>query len=420
MKSAGVLMLGWEYPPIINGGLGVACKGISTALAETIPVTMILPISGLNFKREKLNVIGSTSLTSNETCPGNKNKKDSVQLNFIPIDFDPYFKTTPSPITTDSTSESFRLNSSAHSSLYDTDMITKVNQFADHALSLSRKMKFDLIHVHDWMTMPAGLRIRNETGKPLVIHIHSLETDRSGAMAGDWVYELEKRCMEQADLLIAVSNYTSDKISRNYGISPEKIRIVHNGITAVESFRTIKQMNEKIVLFVGRVTWQKGPAIFLQIAEKVLSVRNDVRFVIAGAGDSLQRLIERTAQHSFGNKIHFTGFLNEQELRKLFSLSDVYCMPSVSEPFGLSAVEAAQFQVPCVLSKQSGVREVLSSSFQFDFWDVDRASAQILGLLNYPVLRKKMVEDAAAEIRSVNWKISADRILHAYRSLKLM
>jgi hypothetical protein len=270
------------------------------------------------------------------------------------------------------------------------------------------------------MTMLAGIKIKQHTGKPLVMHIHSLEIDRGGEQSRGWVYDLEKYGMQYADLLIPVSNFTAQNIQKHYGINADKIRVVHNGSKEVESFRTEKKFNEKVVLFVGRLTRQKGPEKFLEIAEQVLQKDPDVRFVMAGTGDHFRRLLEDSSYKSIGNRFHLTGFLNQQQVRYLLSLSDVYCMPSVSEPFGLSAVEAAQFGVPCVISKQSGVSELLTGSLMFDFWDTHKAAHQILSLLHDNVLREKVVNDARKNLHNICWNRSAKNVVHAYTEKQLI
>ena len=220
--------------------------------------------------------------------------------------------------------------------------------------------------------------------------------------------------MEYADLLVPVSNFTADNINQYYGISKNKMSVVHNGSRPVEAFKSRRRFKEKTVLFVGRLTRQKGPEKFLDIAAKVLEKNPDVRFVMAGVGDYFKSVLEKSSYQSIGNRFHLTGFLNMQKLNYLFSVSDVYCMPSVSEPFGLSAVEAAHFGIPCVISKQSGVAEVLSGALKFDYWDINKAADSILSLLNDKVLRKKVVSDASKNLESITWDHSASKIIKAY------
>jgi glycogen synthase len=413
-----VLMLGWEFPPIINGGLGVACHDLSSAMSELADITMIIPKSSPDFKMKNMNLVGINNVDVNSLDDNYAKQPLPFQLHSIPADLDPYFienEIGKSYGKSANEGEGKSLSGAFDiDNLYGGDVISKVFQYAEIASSLASKMDFDVIHAHDWMTMIAGVKIKQQTGKPLVLHIHSLEIDRSGTNSKGWVYDLEKKGMEYADLLIPVSNFTSNNIQKYYGIDKKKIAVVHNGSTKVEPFTNERKFNEKTVLFVGRLTRQKGPEKFLDIAAKVLEVDPDVRFVMAGVGDYFKGLLEQSSYKQIGNRFHMTGFLNLKQLHYLFSVSDVYCMPSVSEPFGLSAVEAAQFGIPCVISKQSGVAEVLNGSLKFDFWDVNKAADCIINLLNNPVLKAKVVEDASRDLEHINWNISAKKIMNAY------
>jgi glycosyltransferase involved in cell wall biosynthesis len=427
MKSSQpkVLMLGWEFPPIINGGLGVACHDLSSAMSELANITMIIPKSSPDFKMKNMNLIGINNLdVQSMSVHGNKQQLP-FELKTIPADLNPYYSELSAERSGDlSQTNSFSAAGKSGTfnidNLYGGDVISKVMQYADIAASLALKMDFDVIHAHDWMTMLAGIKIKQQTGKPLVMHIHSLEVDRSGTDSKGWVYDLEKKGMEFADLLIPVSNFTADNIHKYYGIDKNKMSVVHNGSNVVKSFRSKRCYKEKTVLFVGRLTRQKGPEKFLDIAAKVLETNPDVRFVMAGVGDYFASMLEKSSYQHLGNRFHLTGFLNQEKLRYLFSISDVYCMPSVSEPFGLSAVEAAQFGIPCVISKQSGVAEVLNGSLKFDFWDTDKAAGSILNLLHDPILRKKVVKDASKNLDSITWDISAQKIINAYSTHKFI
>lgn len=408
-----VLMLGWEFPPIINGGLGVACHDLSAALSELAEVTMIVPKSRKDFKVKNVNLVGVNNIDLRLLThqPGNL----PFKLYSVPAELDPYYSVPGGAYTamrlSDTGSAQFDIDN-----LYGGDVIAKVSQFSDIACSLSAELDFDVIHAHDWMTMMAGVKIKQRTGKPLVMHIHSLEIDRGGEQSKGWVYELEKKGMEYADLVMPVSHFTADNIVRHYGISKDKIRVVHNGSNRVKPYKSERPYKEKTVLFVGRLTRQKGPEKFLDIASRVLQSNPDVRFVVAGTGDYFRPMLEKSSYQQIGNRFHMTGFLNMEKLQYLLSVSDVYCMPSVSEPFGLSAVEAAQFGVPCVISKQSGVAEVLQGALKFDFWDIDKAADYILNLLRDPVLSNKVIEDASNNLHNITWELSAQKIMHAYQN----
>ncbi|MDF2448420.1 MAG: glycosyl transferase group 1 [Bacteroidota bacterium] len=414
-----VLMLGWEFPPIINGGLGVACHDLSSAMSKFADITMVVPKSSLEFKTGKVKLVGANHMNLASLPNYSVSKEMPFNLHSIPVDLDPYYTSS----STDGKVSSGFYNEGKTGSqtgqfdienLYGGDVIKKVVQFSDIAAAYASTVDFDVIHAHDWMTMIAGMRIKEQTGKPLVMHIHSLEVDRSGPQSKGWVYDLEKQGMEYADMLMPVSNFTAENIHQYYGIKKEKMSVVHNGSVAVPAYKSKKSFKEKTVLFVGRLTRQKGPEKFLDIAARVLEKDPNVRFVMAGTGDYFKSMLEQSSYKHIGNRFHMTGFLNSEKLRHLFSISDVYCMPSVSEPFGLSAVEAAQFGIPCVISKQSGVSEVLKGALTFDHWDIHKAADHILSLLNDQIFRKKIVSDAYQNLDNITWDISAQKIMRSY------
>lgn len=415
-------MLGWEFPPIINGGLGVACHDLSGAMSELADITMIVPKSDPSFKVKNVKLMGVNNIDIGALdIPARyRTEKLPFQMQEVPVNLDPYYseKNTGAlgsqGYVSSLTGGKEKLEAFKIDNLYGGDVIHKVSQYADITTCMASKMDFDVIHAHDWMTMLAGIKIKQQSGKPLVMHIHSLEVDRSGPANKGWVYNLEKKGMEYADLLMPVSNFTANNISEYYGIEKNKMTVVHNGSNIVTPFKTPRKFKEKIVLFVGRLTRQKCPEKFLDIAAKVLKKNPDVRFVMAGAGDYFKSMLEQSAYKHIGSRFHLTGFLNAEKLQKLFSMSDVYCMPSISEPFGLTAVEAAQFDIPCVISKQSGVAEVLRGALKFDYWDVNKAADYIVNLLQDQVLRKKVVADTCCDLGNISWNISAKKIMNAY------
>lgn len=426
-KTPKVLMLGWEFPPVINGGLGVACHDLCAAMSQFAHVTMIIPRSSPGFRMRNINLIGLNSIDP-RTLRDIHFKMDYQwfsEVHYVDAELNPYYSEKDEIEKQKGGASASRIdgqpaNPFAIDNLYGGDVVAKVKEFSRMAARIAMNIDFDVIHAHDWMTMLAGMEIKAQTGKPLVVHVHSLEYDRSGPDSRGWVYEMEKKGMETADLLIPVSNYTADIITEHYGIEAEKVVPVHNGIRSVKPFRSPRVFPEKTVLFIGRLTRQKGPEHFLEIASKVMEKDQNVRFVMAGTGDYWRKLLEESAYKHLGNRFHLTGFLDSEKLKYLLSVSDVYCMPSVSEPFGLSAVEAAQFGVPCVISKQSGVAEVLNGSLKFDFWDTTRAADYILNLLKNPVLAEKVVNDARTNLDHISWDISAKKVMDAYTRHRLI
>jgi glycogen synthase len=421
-----ILMLGWEFPPVINGGLGVACHDLCQAMSSKADISMIIPKSKIGYSLPGMDLIGLNNIDASSLSSYSPVFTSDLykSAEFVDANLNPYYQHaegTGSDCFSEKNQQVKRfVNRFEIDSLYDGNVIEKVLCYSEMATAIALQKDFDVIHAHDWMTMIAGMEIKARTGKPLVVHIHSLEYDRSGEDSKGWVYQVEKKGMEAADVLLPVSNYTANVIAQHYNIDRRKIYTVHNGIRNVQSFRSESRFPEKIVLFVGRLTRQKGPEHFLDIASKVLEKDNNVRFIMAGTGDYYKSLLENSAYRSLSNRFHLTGFLNTEKLNNLLSIADVYCMPSVSEPFGLSAVEAVQFGIPCVISKQSGVAEVLNGSLKFDFWDINKASDYIINLLSDHTLRNRVVHDGYNDLQHISWNSSADKVINAYKTHKII
>ena len=443
------LMLGWEFPPIINGGLGVACLGMGRALSRLIDVSFILPRVDPAFAVEKLELTGLNRLSAGDldvaleelTSSSSASATAQTLADFAPAatietGLFPYECDLLTPaarfgaMATAAEATSVEAAAKSHvegnddllsafraGSLYGDDVGEKVHKFAAAAAALSDQRKFDVVHAHDWMTFPAGVAIRDRSGKPLVVHVHSLSYDRAGPEYRGWIYEIEKRALEIADAIIPVSQYTAGIIGDHYGIERRKIVPIHNGSEPVRRFKTPKPFPEKLVLFLGRLTAQKGPEFFLEIAAKVLEETRDVRFVMAGAGEKLRQLIEYGAYRDVGDRFHFTGFLDKNKVNKLLSMTDVYCMPSVSEPFGLSAIEAAQYGIPAVISRQSGVAEVLKRALTADFWDVDLMARHIVTLLEDENAYNRAVAASLEDQKHCTWEAAAEKIVGVYQGL---
>lgn len=425
MKKPKVLMLGWEFPPIVNGGLGVACLGLSKALASKAQLTMILPKADPNFIVENVDLIGlnNVDIDKLKKVRTSKKYKEFASVYTIETDILPYETNTKVNILNtfqvehpamEADFDLSRMNRFGMGDLYGDDLTNKVIDYAKYVSQLASKLEFDIIHCHDWMTFLAGVEVKKISKKPLILHVHSLEYDRSGPQSQGWVYQLEKYGMQEADFVIPVSNYTGNVIKTHYGISPKKIIAVHNGADPVHGKKEEKPFSDKLVLYLGRVTGQKGPQYFLDIATKVAENVPDVRFVMAGTGDRLKGLIETGAYKKIGNRLHFTGFLSKDKVSHLLGIADVYVMPSVSEPFGISALEAAQFGVPCVISSQSGVSEVLFGALKADYWDTDKMATHIISLLKNNSLKEAIVKDAYRDVKNCTWERAADKVIDIY------
>lgn len=289
------------------------------------------------------------------------------------------------------------------------------------ASAIAASQDFDIIHAHDWLTYAAGLAAKEVSGKPLVVHMHATEFDRSGENVNQPVYDLERRGMEAADRVIAVSNLTRQTVINRYGISPEKVVTVHNAVEPVEKQieDVDKHVKEKIVTFLGRITFQKGPEYFVEAAKKVLERNPNVRFVMAGSGDLLEKMIHRVAQLRIGHKFHFTGFLRGPNVDRMLAMSDVFVMPSVSEPFGIVPLEAMRSNVPVIISKQSGVSEILKHALKVDFWDIDGMADAINGIVSYPGANKMFARYGKGEVDNLKWENAALKVKEVYQEFLL-
>lgn len=416
-------MLGWEYPPVVTGGLGVACHGLVHALSRYADVELLLPRAENVPEEAGLKVRGMNYF-------GLEEGRDPLEVplqpleEFVRVRRMPVKMPSPYPVGIGFEKEAVALRSpeairalySGHEP-YGPNIMQKVATYAEVAVRMAMESEFDVIHAHDWITFPAAIRIQEMSRKPLVIHIHSLETDRIGPAAkGDWnrVYEVEKKAMEKADRIITVSRYTRDCAVREYGIPEERFFPVHNAIDPEETFRLSNRSGEKLVLFLGRVTFQKGPEFMVDAAWKLLQVYPDVLFFVAGVGDMLEKLKALVLERKIDHKFVFAGFLSPSNVKRVLAQADVYFMPSVSEPFGLSALEAAQFDVPCVISTQSGVAEVLPNALNADFWDTSRFANYLYGLLNYEGIRKEISERTREDLSEISWDDSARDVMEVY------
>jgi glycogen synthase len=430
MEKKKVLMLGWEFPPIINGGLGIACLGLAKAMRTHFDLSIVLPKSDPNFVVEKVELIGLNNLSIKEIKDFHSYTESYQIFDDVSI-FEttilPYGEVSKSEVLNDKKTvktvdvKTLRiendLNSFKFGDLYGEDVIDRVKQYAHYVLQLAENKEFDIIWAHDWMTYLAGVELKKKFNKPLAIHVHATTYDRGGADARGWVYDIEKYGMEQADCIIPVSHYTGEVCVSHFGADAAKIYPVHNGVEYVNAYREEKKFPESLVLFLGRITGQKGPEMFLEIADKVLRQHKKVRFVMAGTGDMLKGIIESGAYKHIGDKFHFTGFLNKEKVNRLLAMGDIYCMPSVSEPFGLSALEAAQFGIPVILSKQSGAAEVMNGALKTDFWDVDLTADLILDLLKNPAKAEKVRQAGYDDLKLLTWENASEKIATKFHQL---
>jgi len=422
-----VLMFGWEFPPHISGGLGTACYGLTKGLANHgVEVLFVMPSPSGDEDQSAVKIINASDVVITESVKNSDSFLQKVQFlrvgsNMIPY-VDPVRFTTLVESQRASQIEGYKMYAGERyqfSGKYGTNLMEEVARYAIVAGEIALRYDFDIIHAHDWLTYLAGITAKRLTGKPLVVHMHATEFDRSGNNINTQVYDLEKMGMKEADIVIAVSNLTRNIVISKYGINPEKVITVHNAVEFDKSdnMEVERGVPEKVVTFLGRITYQKGPEYFIEAAAKVLKRYPNVRFVMAGNGDLLTRAIRRVAKLGIATKFHFTGFLKGADVNRMYSYSDVYVMPSVSEPFGISPLEAMRANVPVIISKQSGVAEVLSHALKVDFWDIDAMADAIHALLVYPALSNFVVKNGFEEVNSLKWDNAAAKVKEIYTKL---
>lgn len=426
-----VLMFGWEFPPHIAGGLGTACYGIVKGLAHNGVETMfVMPSASGDEDKSAADIINASDVPVEITDTMNVDDfLDKVQFVHIGTNMVPYLDPEEFHTLVEEDRKrqvrDFTVNyglTYKFSGKYGSNLMEEVARYAmvGGTIAMTHKDEFDVIHAHDWLTYNAGIAAKRLSGKPLVVHVHATSFDRSSDNNIDTrVYEIEKRGMEAADKVITVSDLTRNIVITKYGIDPAKVVTVHNAVdfSGRSEVKVEKGVKDKVVTFLGRITFQKGPEYFIEAAAKVLKRCDNVRFVMAGSGDMMNRSIRQVARLGISDRFHFTGFLRGNEVQKMFALSDVYVMPSVSEPFGISPLEAMRSGVPSVISRQSGAAEVLKYAFKVDFWDVDAMADEIYALLQYPALSQFASKFGYDEVNTLKWNNAAAKIKSVYESV---
>ncbi len=426
-----VLMFGWEFPPHIAGGLGTACYGIVKGLAHNGVQTMfVMPSASGDEDRSAADIINASEIPVEVSSTMNVDDfLDKVQFVHIGTNMVPYLDPAEFHSLVEEDRKRQVRDFSIHygqtykfSGKYGSNLMEEVARYAmvGGTIAMTHKGDFDVIHAHDWLTYMAGIAAKRLSGKPLVVHVHATSFDRSSDNNIDTrVYDIEKRGMEAADRVITVSDLTRNIVITKYGIDPSKVVTVHNAVdfSGRSEIQVERGVKEKVVTFLGRITFQKGPEYFIEAAAKVLKKCKNVRFVMAGSGDMMNCSIRQVARLGISDRFHFTGFLRGAEVQKMFALSDVYVMPSVSEPFGISPLEAMRSGVPSVISRQSGAAEVLKYAFKVDFWDVDAMADEIYALLQYPALADFASKYGYDEVNTLKWNNAAAKIKSVYESV---
>ncbi|MFC4870307.1 glycosyltransferase family 4 protein [Negadavirga shengliensis] len=422
-----VLMFGWEFPPHISGGLGTACQGIVKGLIHhDVKVIMVVPKAHGDEGEGKFRLLSAENVPV--TSSGLYAKKLKEKLSFFeinspvlpyihPEDYERYLKSLSSQLNPayqkDPGAVSYRF-----SGKYGTGLMAEVWNYALVAGELARTNDFDIIHAHDWLSFPAAILVKSISNKPLIVHMHSTEFDRAGENVNQQIYRMERQAMESADQVIAVSGFTKQIIVDKYHIHPAKVVPIHNAVEQLQELpakANRKFPREKIISYLGRVTFQKGPEYFIEAASKVLKKDNRFRFVMAGNGNLLNKMIEMTARLRISKRFHFPGFLKGSQVGRLLSMSDAYVMPSVSEPFGISPLEAMQRRIPSIISKQSGVQEILRNVIKVDFWNTDALANAIYGIGAYHGISSTLAAGGMMEVQSLDWNDQSLKMKNLYQ-----
>jgi glycosyltransferase involved in cell wall biosynthesis len=470
-----VLMFGWEFPPHISGGLGTACHGLTHSLGkENIDILFVVPKLFGGESADRTDFINASTVpiatgtghleeyfstasvhsAVRQSLFSAIQKKGNIQYIEVPSALSPYRspdfseksagiehwnysieETTSYPPRTEKKavskvkgrSKTNRTNDTLpdraaykFSGSYGSNLMEEVRRYAQVGASIASQFDFDVIHAHDWMTYLAGIAAKKISGKPLVVHVHATEFDRSGDLVDPQVHAIEHQGMTEADSVVTVSNWTKNVVMSRYHLSESKVCVVHNGIvprTNPPQMEPAPPIGSHIVTFLGRITHQKGPLFFVEAARKVLDQIPDAHFVVAGSGDLMPVMLERIAQLRMSSHFHFTGFLKGKDIDRIWAMSNVYVMPSVSEPFGIAPLEAIQAGVPVIISKQSGVAEVMPHAIKVDFWNSNEVAAAICSVLRYKSLSNTLTRNSAEEIADISWNTAAKKLTNLYYEL---
>ena len=412
-------MFGWEFPPHILGGLGTASYGLTKGMHANgdMEITFVIPKPWGDEERGFANILGACNTpvawrdVSWDYVAERLGKYMDPQLYFdlrdhIYADFN-YLHLND-------------LGCIEFSGRYPDNILEEINNYSIVAGVIARTIPCDVIHSHDWLTYPAGIHAKKITGKPLVIHVHATDFDRSRGNVNPTVFAIEKDGMENADHIICVSNLTRRTVIEKYGINPDKVSTVHNAVIPLskELLELPRRTGEeKVVTFLGRITMQKGPEYFGEAAAKVLQKDKNVRFVMAGSGDMMDDMIRLAARRGIADRFHFTGFLKGKEVYEMLRDSDVYIMPSVSEPFGISPLEAMEMGVPSIISKQSGCAEILDNVIKTDYWDIDAMADAIHSIISNPAMYKTLRDRGIEEIHGITWEKAGKKVIDIYKKV---
>lgn len=414
------LMFGWEFPPHILGGLGTASFGLTRGMAmqSDMDITFVIPKPYGDEDKSFLKIIGACNVPVNWRDVNYDQVKRKIGNTMDP---ELYYRLRDHIYADFSSIYTNELGCISFSGRYPDNLLEEINNYSICAGVIARASDFDVIHSHDWLTYPAGIHAKMVTGKPLVIHVHATDFDRSRGNVNPQVFAIEKNGMDYADHIITVSNLTRDIVINKYHIDPQKITTVHNAVEPVskeiQNIIPNKNPKEKVVTFLGRITMQKGPEYFVEAAARVLERSKNIRFVMAGSGDKMVEMIDLAARRKIADRFHFTGFLKGKQVYEMLKSSDVYVMPSVSEPFGISPLEAMQVSVPTIISKQSGCAEILMNAIKLDYWDIDGMADAIYSICTYPDMAEFLQKEGKKEVDNIKWEYAGNRVRAIYEKV---
>lgn len=412
-------MFGWEFPPHILGGLGTASYGLTKGMWECgdMEITFVIPKPFGDEDKSFAKIIGASQVP----VAWRDVDRDYVESRIGRlIDPDEYFRLRDKIYADFNYMRTNDLGCIEFSGRYPDNLLEEINNYSIMAGVVARAEEFDIIHSHDWLTYPAGIHAKQVTGKPLVIHVHATDYDRSRGNVNPTVFNIERDGMLHADHIITVSNLTRQTVIEKYGIDPAKVTTVHNAVVPLSDELLNVEVNkpkEKIVTFLGRITMQKGPEYFVEAAAKVLRLDHNVRFVMAGSGDMMDAMIRLAAKRGVADRFHFPGFQKGKQVYEMLKASDVYVMPSVSEPFGISPLEAMQMGVPSIISKQSGCAEILTNVIKTDYWDIDAMADAIHSIITYPAMYHSLRENGLKEVAQITWDKAGQKVIDIYKKV---
>ena len=411
------LMFGWEFPPHILGGLGTASYGLTRgmALQPDMDITFVIPKPWGDEDQSFLKIVGACNTPIVWRDVDYNYVKNRLGEKMSPEE---YYKLRDNIYADFSYRGVNDLGCIEFSGRYPDNLLEEINNYSIVAGVIARAESFDVIHAHDWLTYPAGIHAKQISGKPMVIHVHATDYDRSRGNVNPEVYAIEKNGMDFADHIITVSNLTRNTVIEKYHQDPSKVTTVHNAVEPLSqdivSIQDKRGVKDKVVTFLGRITMQKGPEYFVEAAAKVLEKADNVRFVMAGSGDMMDQMIRLAASRNISDRFHFTGFMKGKQVYEVLKSSDVYVMPSVSEPFGISPLEAMQCGVPSIISKQSGCAEILDYAVKVDYWDIEAMADAIYGIITYPAMYQFLKEEGKKEVDNIKWEYAGQKVRRIY------